>query len=240
MRRLIGPCCLVATFLFSVSAFAQNPQSQTYGTQSEIVLSLPSTAFTPQDSTVTYSFGNGIRWVTNGGGVGLDAPVSLPSGASVIGIEVFGCDFSTTGRIVAFLEVCGANFACSRPTPYIVTDSLGTPGCQAFRSNFTTPVTVNSAANSYPVHFWNQGDTTGAVYFQAVRLYYKLQISPDPVTATFADVPVGHPFHRFVEALAAAGITGGCGSGNYCPDAPITRGQMAVFLAGALGLHWAP
>jgi hypothetical protein len=42
---------------------------------------------------------------------------------------------------------------------------------------------------------------------------------------------------RFVEALFAAGISVG---GNYCPDAPLTRGQMAVFLSGALGLHWAP
>ena len=53
-----------------------------------------------------------------------------------------------------------------------------------------------------------------------------------------ADVPVGSPLHQFVEALFAAGITGGCGGGNYCPNAPITRGQMAVFLAVALGLHW--
>ncbi|HEX4438485.1 MAG TPA: S-layer homology domain-containing protein, partial [Thermoanaerobaculia bacterium] len=40
------------------------------------------------------------------------------------------------------------------------------------------------------------------------------------------------------EALNAAGITGGCGNGNYCPDGPVTRGQMAVFLSKALGLHW--
>ena len=56
---------------------------------------------------------------------------------------------------------------------------------------------------------------------------------------TFGDVPETHPFSRFIEALAASGITGGCGDGsNYCPNAPLTRGQMAVFLAKALGLHW--
>ena len=54
----------------------------------------------------------------------------------------------------------------------------------------------------------------------------------------FNDMPVGHPLRDFVEALAGSGITGGCGGGNYCPDAPLTRGQMAVFLAVALGLHW--
>jgi hypothetical protein len=51
-------------------------------------------------------------------------------------------------------------------------------------------------------------------------------------------VPTNHPFFQFVEALAASGITAGCGNGNFCPDAPLTRGQMAVFLSKALGLHW--
>ena len=30
------------------------------------------------------------------------------------------------------------------------------------------------------------------------------------------------------------GITGGCGGGNYCPDTPVTRAQMAVFLLKTL------
>ena len=73
---------------------------------------------------------------------------------------------------------------------------------------------------------------------RGVRLYYKLQVSPAPAQATFNDVPTGHPFFQFVEALVASGITAGCGNGNYCPDNPVTRGQMAVFIAKALGLHW--
>jgi hypothetical protein len=51
-------------------------------------------------------------------------------------------------------------------------------------------------------------------------------------------VPTTHPQFRFVEALTFAGITSGCGGGLFCPDAPLTRGQMAVFLSVALGLHW--
>ena len=39
-----------------------------------------------------------------------------------------------------------------------------------------------------------------------------------------------------IEALAAEGITGGCGAGNYCPSDPVTRGQMAVFLVRAFEL----
>jgi hypothetical protein len=72
-----------------------------------------------------------------------------------------------------------------------------------------------------------------------VRISWRRPVSPAPPSPTFADVPDSHPFLRFIEALAASGITGGCGDGsNYCPDAALTRGQMAVFLAKALGLHW--
>jgi hypothetical protein len=71
-----------------------------------------------------------------------------------------------------------------------------------------------------------------------IRVQWSRQVSPAPSTASFGDVPTNHPFFQFVEALAAAGITGGCGGGTFCPDAPLTRGQMAVFLAVALGLYF--
>jgi hypothetical protein len=60
--------------------------------------------------------------------------------------------------------------------------------------------------------------------------------------ASFQDVPPGHPFFRFIEALKASGITSDCQISRplFCPDQPLTRGQMAVFLSTALGLHVAP
>ena len=36
-----------------------------------------------------------------------------------------------------------------------------------------------------------------------------------------------------IQALAAVGITTGCGDTNYCPDEPVTRIQMASFLIRA-------
>ena len=75
-------------------------------------------------------------------------------------------------------------------------------------------------------------------YFGWVQVWWRRIVSTAPDTATFNDVSTDHPFFQFIEALAASGITGGCGGGNYCPDNPVTRGQMAVFLAKALGLHW--
>lgn len=61
------------------------------------------------------------------------------------------------------------------------------------------------------------------------------------VPPRFVDVPASHPFFRFVEAMANAGITGGCGGGGFCPGNLVTRGQMAVFLLRAKeGKAYAP
>lgn len=68
--------------------------------------------------------------------------------------------------------------------------------------------------------------------------WYKLQVSPAPATATFSDVPVGAFAFQHIEALVDSGITAGCGGGNFCPNSYVTRAQMAVFLAKALGLHY--
>src|SRR5262249_56463134 len=45
-----------------------------------------------------------------------------------------------------------------------------------------------------------------------------------------ADVRRSHPVHAEAVTDARDGITAGCGGGNYCPDGPVTRAQMSVFL----------
>ncbi len=59
---------------------------------------------------------------------------------------------------------------------------------------------------------------------------------PACVTPTFADVPCSNGFAKWIDELAARGITAGCGGGNYCPGNSVTRGQMAVFLTTTFGL----
>jgi hypothetical protein len=77
----------------------------------------------------------------------------------------------------------------------------------------------------------------GLTAVKGVTIWWHREVSPPPGTATFNDVPTSHPQFQFIEALAKSGITAGCGLGNYCPNNPLTRGQMAVFLAKALGLY---
>jgi hypothetical protein len=47
----------------------------------------------------------------------------------------------------------------------------------------------------------------------------------------FLDVNENSPFCRWIEELANRGIVTGCGGGNYCPTADVSREQMSVFLA---------
>ena len=61
--------------------------------------------------------------------------------------------------------------------------------------------------------------------------------TPSPVLgAPFLDVPVSSPFCPWIRDLVAMGVTAGCGNGNYCPTAPVTREQMSVFLTTRFGL----
>ena len=51
----------------------------------------------------------------------------------------------------------------------------------------------------------------------------------------FADVPPGDPFYTEIGKLSARGVTVGCGGGNYCPNNPVTRQEMAAFILRAIG-----
>lgn len=55
--------------------------------------------------------------------------------------------------------------------------------------------------------------------------------APPPATgAVFGDVDAGSAAADFIEELGNEGITAGCGGGNYCPGAALSRAEMAVLL----------
>lgn len=58
--------------------------------------------------------------------------------------------------------------------------------------------------------------------------------------ANFQDVPPGHSFYTEIGKLSAYGITQGCSAENFCPDANVTREQMAIFIERALGVFAPP
>ena len=68
-------------------------------------------------------------------------------------------------------------------------------------------------------------------------------VGADEQRVTFADVPRSHFAWRYVESVYARGVTGGCATDplRFCPDAAVSRAQMAVFLLRAkLGPAYVP
>jgi S-layer family protein len=208
----------------------------TYGTAGVTVYTIPAINFTARASASAYGPGAGVdRFLTAGGF--LDAAPMLPNGSQIERIELRFCDTSVTQAVTLNFGFCPTAGAGCGLAGTISSGTTTAPGCGNTSLILGTPLIVNNSTT--PLLAEIDTGTTSATTFSAVKLYYRLRVSPAPATATFpVDVPTTHPQFRFVEALAAAGITGGCGAGTYCPDAAVTRGQMAVFLSVALGLHF--
>jgi hypothetical protein len=82
----------------------------------------------------------------------------------------------------------------------------------------------------------------GAVTREQMSVFVLRTLDPalDPPacgTPVFGDVPPSSAFCRWIEELARRGIATGCGGGNFCPPAPVTREQMAVFLTTTFDLR---
>ncbi|MBI5964894.1 MAG: SBBP repeat-containing protein [Chloroflexi bacterium] len=69
-----------------------------------------------------------------------------------------------------------------------------------------------------------------------VRAMHSSTFVPPPATGNFTDVSIGSFGANYIEHLFADGITSGCGAGIYCPNNPVTRAQMAVFLVKTFNL----
>jgi hypothetical protein len=94
--------------------------------------------------------------------------------------------------------------------------------------HITSPtVGTGSATISYLVEFHTSTAPRSGTITVAGQTFTVLQ------GGNFADVSQADPLYSFIGKLSARGITQGCGGGNYCPNAPVTRAQMAVFIERA-------
>ena len=112
-----------------------------------------------------------------------------------------------------------------------VSDFLDVPSFHQFYSFVTTLVrngiTVGVGGGLYGV---NDATLRQQMAVFLLRAKYGVCYQPPPCAGIFSDVPCSSNFAPWIEALAAEGITGGCGAGVYCPQNPVRRDQMAVFL----------
>ena len=121
--------------------------------------------------------------------------------------------------------------------------AAGNTPVAVFGANFQSPATVRfGAAPASMVMVVNGGEVDAAAPALAPGALYDVSVvDPSTLAATlpaawfadFSDVPQDDIFHGDVEKIFRAGITAGCGGGDYCPASSVTRAQMAVFLLKA-------
>jgi hypothetical protein len=184
--------------------------------------------------------GNGYRYFGDEAVPYMAAPVRVPAGVTIESLFISHCSANEGDLVVAVYDngVGGAGGGGGTPVAGpIVTNA----GCRVSGLSFDFPHLYNSNLDHplYIVVYFAGGQTDGSAKFNSVSLRYRRQVSPGDVQARFDDVPTSDFGFRYIEALAASGITGGCGGANYCPDQAVNRRQMAVFIAKALGLNWA-
>jgi hypothetical protein len=171
----------------------------------------------------------------------IQAAVELPAGALITRISCYYRDVDVTTGPAAFVYLRKGSYNKLTNTPSIGQIGVSLQSGLHNGHHVATAVfneTIRYRVGDFQDYYTLFGGMVPDVGFRGCRIEWKPQVTPAPASATFADVPTNHPYFRFVEALSASGITGGCGGGLYCVNSPITRGEMAVFLAAALGLHF--
>ncbi len=225
---------LTALVAASAVASAEGPAPSAYGTTNTTYVRFEPSDFNPISNGQIFN----DRWIAlSGNGLFVTNP-RLPTGAVITSMQFQYCDDDVAPNHDVSLILADCDAAAGGCGALTLIDSIASQddGCQTVTKALAGYVVDNVNRRLFlEIGFVADGSTAAAT---TAVLGYRLQVSPAPATPTFNDVATSHPFYQFIEALAASGITGGCGSGSYCPDSPVTRGQMAVFLAKALGLNW--
>jgi hypothetical protein len=211
-----------------------------YGLNSQVTY-VSSAEFSPQSGTEVWSYqGFNYYAISGGTGIGVVAPLKLENGAVVTGMTCNMYDASAAGGSVSLFKNTYDRVTNGRNN--IIVATVVTSGNSGYQDpSAALNFTARTEEGDLDVFYWLRavmpnGDVD--VQLRGCKVTWNRQVSLAPLTATFGDVPTSHPFHRFIEALVASGITAGCGGGNFCPNNPVTRGEMAVFLSAALGLHY--
>jgi hypothetical protein len=183
------------------------------------------------------------RSCTSAGGVVTCDLGSLPAGAGSFNLTLLVDKLKKVGTPLTLAATSYSISAAGVPalngantvtadvlTPFVDVE-LGYWALDHIQSIWAAGITgccVSSPLAYYPeVHI-----TRADVAVMIVRALHGSDFVPPVVPLTFNDT-AGLWQQYYIEQLAADRITGGCGNGNFCPNASITRAQMAIFLLRA-------
>jgi len=149
------------------------------------------------------------------------------------------CPAASTSRAsVAVFLLRGKNGGLYAPPPAtgtVFADVLaGAPAADFIEELANEGITAGCGEDSYcpsaPV-------TRAVMAVLLLKTLHGATYTPPPATGgVFADVPADAFAAAWIEQLFAEGITAGCGGGNFCPDAAVSRAQAAAFIVRTFGL----
>jgi hypothetical protein len=223
-----------ATNVSPVTMGTVNQRPADFGPTGETVSTFHFSAFRPIDTSFSVASDTTTVWPTSLGASHtiFMANLQVPEGA-VIDFVSFGiCKADATATTV----VAGGS---DNNVDFVDINIPAVSGCFSVGSPSLGYQVAANTGHVFDLFVdWQDAAVDGSVALAGAEVWWHRTVSPGPANPSFLDVPVSDPRFAFIEAIYAAGVTAGCGGGNYCPDAPLTRGQMAVFIAKALGLYW--
>lgn len=157
--------------------------------------------------------------------------VGIVSGCSTSPLKYCPTNYVTRAQMAIFLQksIYGPSFIPPNQDPTF-TDTSGHWAEDWIEALKNDGITSGCGAGTFCP---NTTVTRGQMAIFLLRTKYGVTYSPPNVTASFNDTS-GHFAEDWIEKLAAEGITSGCGNDNYCPNDPVTRDQIAVFIIKAL------
>jgi hypothetical protein len=164
-----------------------------------------------------------------------DPDLELVAGTSHSGVVAYDLPNTANARLLwSTGRGSGKRSGVAKPEREYRSGFADVPPWTPFYSFVNTIALNNITAGCYsnPLLFCVGNGVTRAqmAVFLLRSQYGPAYVPPACTTPQFADVPCSHPFASWINDLVARGVTAGCGGGAYCPDAVVTREQMAVFL----------
>jgi len=180
--------------------------------------------------TVTPNTGYSIASVTGCGG-------TLSGSTYTTGPVTADCSVSATfaqavaGQYALTINITGDGTVAANSGTISWSGSTGTASYSS-GAEVTLTATATSGNNFTG---WSGGGCSG-VGTCTVTMNAATAVTAAFATATqdFNDVPIDYWAYSYIHAIYEAGLTQGCGNGNYCPSDPVTRGEIAAFITREL------
>jgi hypothetical protein len=155
---------------------------------------------------------------------------AITSACQTLPLKYCPNDNITEAQMAVFVvrSVMGNDNFTYTPAPYfsdVPASNLYFPWIQKMQDlGIALPCTPNQYCPDTPV-------TRGIMAVLIIRGRYGVATPYSyPATPYFTDVGPSHPYFQWIQKMKQFGITSGCTATTYCPDDPVTRGQMAVFI----------